>query len=153
MGYRIIAELAGLRVNRLASETRCEIEDPKWGGYLANMSPAEFEDDYIRKLPDRLSGAEFLARYGGTTDRVKRVDRAREYAVRIPTAHPIYEHQRVRRFAELLCTDVPMSDRGRPRPHRWISRYSFSPNISFERLGGRGRRGAAEGRPYNFWAS
>lgn len=102
MGYRIIAELAGLKVRQIASENRCEIDDPRWGGYLANVSPAEFETDLVHKLPERLSGAEFLALYSGTTDRVTRVDPAREYAIRIPTAHPIYEHWRVKRFTECL---------------------------------------------------
>jgi galactokinase len=43
--------------------------------YLANISPAEFESDYLGRLPERL---------------------------RIPTAHPIYENARVQRFVELL---------------------------------------------------
>ncbi len=47
-------------------------------------------------------GAEFLARYGGTTDTVTKVERDRTYAIRAPTMHPIYENFRVRRFAELL---------------------------------------------------
>lgn len=102
MGYRIIAELAGLNIRQLAFENRCEIDDPKWGGYLANVSPAEFEKDYVHKLPAHISGAEFLARYRATSDRVTQVDPEREYAVRIPTSHPIYEHQRVKRFTELL---------------------------------------------------
>ena len=34
-------------------------------------------------------------RYGGTTDLVTDVDPAKTYAVRKPTAHPIYEHWRV----------------------------------------------------------
>jgi galactokinase len=43
-----------------------------------------------------------LAAYGGFTDTVTRVDPTRTYAVRQPTAHPIYEHDRVRLFAKLL---------------------------------------------------
>jgi L-arabinokinase len=107
MGYRIIAELAGLKMNEDTSGKYCEIDDPRWGGYLANVTPAEFELDYAHRLPEHLSGAEFLARYRGTTDRVARVDPDHVYAVRIPTAHPIYEHQRVRRFAEMLCSSIP----------------------------------------------
>jgi galactokinase len=102
MGYRLIAELAGLNIKQIAFEGRCEIDDPRWRGCLANVSTAEFEKHYVHELPERLSGAEFLSRCGGTTDRVTRVDPSREYAIRIPTAHPIYEHQRVRRFTEVL---------------------------------------------------
>jgi L-arabinokinase len=43
--------------------------------YLANISPAEFESEYRLKLPE---------------------------AVRMPTAHPIYENARVHRFVDLL---------------------------------------------------
>jgi galactokinase len=112
MGYRIIAGLAGLNIKLVSDENRCEIDDPKWGGYLANISPAEFERDYAHKLPERLSGAEFLTRYVATTDRVTRVDPEREYAIRISTAHPIYEHQRVKRFVELLRNHTPQSPNG-----------------------------------------
>jgi hypothetical protein len=41
MGYRIIAELAGLVINKDESGEPCEIDDPRWGGYLANLSIAE----------------------------------------------------------------------------------------------------------------
>jgi galactokinase len=88
MGYRLIADLTGREL--------------PYGGYLANISPEEFEDKYLARLPERMSGEAFIARYKATTDPVTSVDPDREYAVRIPTAHPIYEHARVRRFVELL---------------------------------------------------
>jgi L-arabinokinase len=54
--------------------------------YLANISPAEFEREYRRHLPEH---------------------------VRTPTAHPIYENARVRQFVELLdqcgSSDTPES--------------------------------------------
>ncbi|HVQ39143.1 MAG TPA: hypothetical protein VMS31_16510 [Pyrinomonadaceae bacterium] len=106
MGYRIIAELASLNINMVAGGTRCQIDDPRWGGYLANITPAEFEKDYVNNLTERLSGADFLTRYGGTSDPVTQVVPEREYAVRVPTAHPIYEHARVTHFAELLSWGV-----------------------------------------------
>jgi len=103
MGYRIIAELAGFDVT---SGEPIKIADSRWGGCLANLSPSAFEQLYAAHLPERISGAEFLAKYGGTTDAVTRVDPARSYAVRVPAAHPIYEHHRVRLFAELLSARI-----------------------------------------------
>jgi len=100
MGYRIIADLAGLRVT--ADDGYVRIEDPLWRGYLANVTPAEFEAKYADQLPEAINGADFLKSYQGTTDRMTRVCPERAYAVRVPTAHAIYEHDRVRRFAELL---------------------------------------------------
>ncbi len=100
MGYRMIAELASLKVT--AANGGLDIEDEIWHGYLANVTPSEFENSYAKYVPERIAGAEFLARYGGTTDVVTRVDPERNYAVRKPTAHPVYEHARVRAFADLL---------------------------------------------------
>ena len=100
MGYRIIAELAGFTVNQ--SGRQLVIDDPRWGGYLANLQPSEFEERFATHLPESLSGEEFLLHYGGTTDRVTHVERERRYAVRAPTAHAVYESFRVQRFAELL---------------------------------------------------
>jgi len=60
MGTRIIADLK---------------PDFSRDGYLANISPDEFEREYLDLLPEH---------------------------IRIPTAHPIYENVRVQRFVELL---------------------------------------------------
>jgi len=106
MGYRIIAELAGLVCKETTTEELCQIDDPRWGGYLANITPAEFEQSFAARLPEQLNGAEFLSRHKGTTDPVTRIEPARNYAVRVPTAHPIYEHERVRTYAQLLAGDA-----------------------------------------------
>ena len=101
MGYRIVADLAGLPTTRTAPG-RVQITDQRWGGYLANLAPAEWERAYRSRVPEQLDGAAFLERYGGITDAVTQVEPARTYAVRPCTAHPIYEHQRVRLFRALL---------------------------------------------------
>ncbi|QEH35733.1 Galactokinase [Aquisphaera giovannonii] len=102
MGYRMIAEAAGLQASATSEPGVVAIDDPRWSGFVANLTPAEFDREFASKLPATLAGAEFLGRFGGTTDRVTRVDPSRTYAVLKPTAHPIGEHARVRRFAELL---------------------------------------------------
>jgi L-arabinokinase len=70
--------------------------------YLANISPAEFESKYLDRLPERMSGETFLMRYQATIDPVTSIDPQKEYAVRKPAAHPVYENARVQRFVELL---------------------------------------------------
>jgi L-arabinokinase len=102
MGYRIIAELAGLKVLPGDRPGLIQVEDPRWHGYLANIRPAEFEEHFLPHLPETISGEEFLDRYQGTTDPVTRVDPGRHYPVLAATAHPIYENARVERFAQLL---------------------------------------------------
>lgn len=102
MGYRMIAEMAGLRVRETGGAGHVRVEDPKWHGYLANIGPAEFEELYAARLPSRAPGAEFLERYKGITDGVTSVNPSRVYPVRQATKHPVYEHARVEAFAAAL---------------------------------------------------
>jgi L-arabinokinase len=100
MGYRIIADVAGLPKAIDAANVR--EADGRWRGYLANMTPGELESRFLAHLPERMTGAEFLKRYDGITDTVTRVHPDREYPVRQATAHPVHENARVTRFADLL---------------------------------------------------
>jgi L-arabinokinase len=87
IGLRIISEMTGdLR-----------------GGYLARVSPSEFEREFLRRLPEEMGGDEFVARYKETADAVTKVDPGRTYKVRQPAAHPVYEHHRVQTFRQLLA--------------------------------------------------
>lgn len=99
MGYRIIADLAGLSSSK---NERIKIKDEKWRGFLSNITPQEFERNYREKLPKEINGAEFLEKYGGITDSVTNVLPEKTYAVYYPTIHPIYENARVNQFSELL---------------------------------------------------
>jgi len=121
MGYRILAEETGLRPREGSDEGVRQFDDPAWHGFLANVGVAAYKADLAELLPEFMPGDEFLAHYGGTTDplshagfAVTRVDPERVYAVRQPTAHPIYEHGRVTRFAELLghADDAALAEMG-----------------------------------------
>ena len=102
MGYRIIAEQHGFAVRPSADRKGVVIDDPRWQGYLANITPEVFDQQIAEVLPEVMDGASFLERYVGTHDVVTEVDPETRYAVRTPTAHPIYEHARVQRFAHVL---------------------------------------------------
>jgi L-arabinokinase len=104
MGYRILAEERELPVTE-AEAGKVVIDDRMWGGYLANVPVSTWEARFRDRVPETLSGNEFLNRYGGLTDAVTRVEPETVYAVRHPTAHPIYEHHRVRLFRALLERD------------------------------------------------
>ena len=101
MGYRILAALTGLGVTSGDGHGHVQVDDPRWGGYLANVGGETFRR-FEQDIPETLDGATFLAGYDGTTDLVTTVDPARRYAIRTPTAHPIYEHERVTEWARLL---------------------------------------------------
>ena len=104
MGYRIITQMEGLP-SRQVGAGRVEVQDDIWRGYLANVPPSIWESRYRDRVPPEMRGEDFLREYAGITDSVTRVDPGRLYAVRQPTAHPIYEHHRVRLFRALLEAD------------------------------------------------
>jgi L-arabinokinase len=85
MGYRLMCE-----------------DGDRWNGYLANVTPVEFEGEFESRLPEEMSGADFLSRYSRTIDTVTQVRPDRVYKVRQAASHPVYEHARVKRFRELL---------------------------------------------------
>ena len=108
MGYRMIADLAGLTTT--SDGGRVRVQDDRWGGYLSNITPKELARDFADWLPSRMRGADFVARYSGITDTVTRVNPEVWYPVRQATSHPVYENERVTRFAELLSTGLEHSD-------------------------------------------
>jgi L-arabinokinase len=111
MGYRILADALGFTVSAGEAPGRVHIDDPRWKGYLANVTPSEIQGGLEPALPSHMTGAEFLRRYGGTTDAVTPIVAEHSYPIRAATLHPIFEHHRVRTFCELLS--AAPSGRGR----------------------------------------
>ena len=68
-------------------------------GYLTTLTPAEVAAE---RLPERMTGAEFLRRHGAVEDEMSSVEPEVAYPVRSATLHPIEERVRVERFLELL---------------------------------------------------
>lgn len=117
MGGRVLAELAGLGV-REVGDGRVAIDDSRWHGFLANVSVDEWRS-FEGRVPEVMRGDAFLARYGGITDDVTRVDPTRTYALRVATAHPIFESARVRAFRDLLLSGASDED-SRRRLGDWM---------------------------------
>lgn len=105
MGHRILADAAGFEAERDGERVR--IPGDRWRGYLANVTLAELEGPLAGVLPERMDGGEFLERYGGTIDRVTRVDPESSYPVRAAAEHPIHEMARIRTFARSLTGPAP----------------------------------------------
>ena len=101
MGYRMIASFAGFPT-RPTAPGHLMVDDSQWNGYLANIPSTEFELKYAARIPERMTGKEFLDKYDGITDNVTSVDPSVEYPVLAATAHPIHEHTRVDSFATIL---------------------------------------------------
>lgn len=114
MGYRIVADAAGMTAKTLApghviiedqlfADPRAELPiGPFNVGYLANITPEQWEERYEHAVPERMTGKEFLARFGGSTDTATTIEEARTYPVRAATAFPIYENDRARIFASTV---------------------------------------------------
>jgi L-arabinokinase len=98
------------------------------GGYLANVAPGEFER-VAAHIPQEMSGAEFLARFGGTSDDVTTVRPDRRYPVRAPTAHPVYERGRAEQFRHLAL------DRPDPWAGAQMGRLMYESHASYVRCG------------------
>ena len=98
---RGVAERLGARV-RHVGEGRVALEQDTLAGYLTNLSPSDVTEALRDALPERISGAEFLSRFGGISDEVTQIEASASYMVRAATLHPIYEHARVEDFARSL---------------------------------------------------
>jgi len=82
---------------------------PWRGRYLADLTPAQFSQ-FARSLPEEMTGAEFLERYGRISDTATVVRPDRRYPVRRASEHPVGEQARVDRFAQLLPTIAQQPD-------------------------------------------
>ncbi len=129
MGYRVLADLAGLGVEDKNSDGAISINDNLWHGYLANITPSEYEDRFAAHVPREMRGGEFLSRYGGTTDSVTSVNPNRIYAVRQPTQHALYENFRVRTFAQLLQSEATA------RRNELLGELMFQSHASYSQCG------------------
>ncbi|CAI0388031.1 unnamed protein product [Linum tenue] len=70
--------------------------------YPAVFFSYRYEGGYANKLPERITGEEFLTKYASHDDPVTVVNKDLTYAVKAPTAHPVYENSRVKAFKSLL---------------------------------------------------
>jgi galactokinase len=77
-------------------------EDPPYGGYLCNIGRLQFYHVWRPFLPPEIRGAEYLHRYGPTSDTVTQVDPDQVYPVRGAVEHAVYENYRAQEFRRLL---------------------------------------------------
>jgi L-arabinokinase len=97
----IAASAAGLAIERIEAG-RVAIADPGWRG-LTGLARATFARDALAMVPDRLSGAAFLERYGGVADPFAHVEARHEYELRDVAAWAVEEDGRARECEWLLA--------------------------------------------------
>ncbi len=106
MGLKILNSLASLRpsVERMATEDEDEDDSQRrWPvfQYLCDLGPDMWEP-WRPRIPETLTGVDFLSHFGELPDSVTRVDPDQTYSVRACTEHPILENDRVRQFIALM---------------------------------------------------
>ena len=112
MGYQLICEWEGLPVSLDKSGVLERYTDPRWQGYLARLSPSLFRTLYEDRLPNTMSGAEFMRNHPRHFDPYTPVRAEINYPIRKATRYAVEENQRVSLFFEILnSTTTPVSDR------------------------------------------
>jgi L-arabinokinase len=98
MAYKMICDWEGLPVERDVSRFIPRYRDPRWNGYLSNLSPSVFRSRYERRLPEFLSGADYGREH---VDPFTPLRPEFVYPVRAAARYAVEEHQRVQLFIEL----------------------------------------------------
>lgn len=112
MGYTIVARRNGASIASLKrvaagalrgnSKPQADRETLPFGGYLARVTPSEFDTCLRDEIPVAMTGREFLQEFHAIIDTVTTVSKQSRYAVLACTRHPVAENGRVRLFRRLL---------------------------------------------------
>jgi galactokinase len=98
MGHAIILE----QMRRIGQAAGRQLVGDPLHGYLANLDPDDYKRIFRPRIPERLSGAEFLDQFGGTIDPLSRIGPDVIYEIQHATDHHVLEARRVRNFAKYL---------------------------------------------------
>jgi galactokinase len=101
MGYKLICDWEGLSVRRDDVSRIPRFTDNRFGGYLANLAPSIFRERYEARLPERISGADYLRLAQAHVDPFTKARADVDYSIRACTRYAVEENERVRLFAEL----------------------------------------------------
>ncbi|MEA2710893.1 MAG: galactokinase [Phycisphaerales bacterium] len=98
MAHKIILET----MRRAGQSAGRELEGDPMNGYLANLDPADYKQHFRPRLPEFMSGADFLRVYRSTIDAATTVQPDELYPVQHAADHHVLEAQRVIHFVEYL---------------------------------------------------
>ena len=112
MGYKLICDWEGVPVRHDASNQIPRWTDPRWNGYLANLSPSLFRARYKVRLPEAMTGAEYLRDGQVHVDPFTKMRPEVTYRVRACTRYAVEENFRVNLFAELARGGVGFEQMG-----------------------------------------
>jgi L-arabinokinase len=101
MGYKMICDSQGIAVTPDAQARIPRYTDPRYGGYLANLSVSRFRA-LEELLPVAMSGSEYLRSGQVHVDPFTQVRSEVQYSVRACTRYAVEEHLRVCLFVSLV---------------------------------------------------
>ena len=102
VGYRKICEWEHLEIRHDDTGGIPRYTDPRWNGYLSNVTPSDFRSRYEHRLPERMSGAELMAEQVEHPDPFTQLRAEASYPVRACTRYAIEENHRIELFVELV---------------------------------------------------
>ncbi len=101
MGYKLICDREGLEVRLDRSGRIPRYVDPRWNGYLSDLSPSLFRSRYERELPEFMTASQYSALTDAHVDPFTTLRPEVRYRVRACTRYAVEEGQRIRQFVEL----------------------------------------------------
>ena len=101
MGYKTICDWENLPVIRDDTGRIPRWRDPNWNGYLSSLAPSIFRSRFENRLPEMLSGSDYLQTGRMHVDVFTPVRPEAVYPVRAATRYAVEENQRIRLFIDL----------------------------------------------------
>jgi len=136
MGFTILAQKAGASYKELHSaKAKNDFSSLPFRGFLSNINVKELET-FIQHLPESLSGKEFLKTHSVSIDGVTTIHEQTNYYIRQCASHPVYEHERVKRFKEyLLLLNESPSKESKSSILKNMGELMFQSHESYSRCG------------------
>jgi L-arabinokinase len=101
MGYKLICDWERLPVRLDTSGRIARWSDPRWNGYLSSLQPSLFRSRYEARLPEAISGAEYLRLAEVHADPFTALHEKTVYPVRAAARYAVEENHRIELFVAL----------------------------------------------------
>jgi L-arabinokinase len=102
IAYTLLCDELHLELTLDQSGTVPRWKDPIWNGYLSNLEPSTFREEYASCFPETLSGTAFLQTHEHHSDPFTVVKTDLDYPVRAAARYAIEENERVHQFISIL---------------------------------------------------
>jgi L-arabinokinase len=101
MGYKLITMWERLPVTLDETGAIARYVEPRWNGYLSSLLPSEYRAKFEWRLPEIMSGADFLGQAESHIDPFTELRDGVIYRIRNCTRYAVEENARIETFAEL----------------------------------------------------